>query len=265
MKHILVPVGSSSNATNHLQYTVDLAKAFGAKIYVVQIYNVYTKAGTLIKVDDIIERKSQEFLKNHIATVDAKGVEIELKIFKGDVVDILEQVCEVLEIDLIVLEPKTTTVKEEEYLGKVSGRIIKRTQVPALVVPEGYAYKPISSILMALKSVVVKKEGVLKPLIEIMTHYKAPVNLLLVKTPSFEEGDFEVPDELSAIISDTKETQNATTYQGILEHYQSFNPDLLCVVRRKRGFFNKLWEGDTILKKDFYVSSMPVLILSGLK
>jgi hypothetical protein len=66
-------------------------------------------------------------------------------------------------------------------------------------------------------------------------------------------------------MSSTMESINATTYQGILEHYKSFDPDLLCVVRRKRGIFSKLWEGDTILKKDFYVSSMPVLILSGLK
>ena len=48
MKNILVPVGSSKNAKSHLQYAIDFAKAFGAKVYVVQIYNVYTKAGTKI-------------------------------------------------------------------------------------------------------------------------------------------------------------------------------------------------------------------------
>ena len=54
MKSILVPVGSSKNAVSHLQYAVDFAKSFGAKLYVVQVYNVYTKAGTMIKVDEII-------------------------------------------------------------------------------------------------------------------------------------------------------------------------------------------------------------------
>ena len=54
MKTILVPVGSSKNAVNHLQYAVDFAKAFGAKLYVVQVFNVYTKAGTIIKVDHIL-------------------------------------------------------------------------------------------------------------------------------------------------------------------------------------------------------------------
>ncbi|MBP93740.1 MAG: universal stress protein UspA, partial [Flavobacteriaceae bacterium] len=56
MKNILVPVGSSKNAVSHLQYAVDFAKAFGAKIYVVQVYNVYSKAGTMIKIDHILER-----------------------------------------------------------------------------------------------------------------------------------------------------------------------------------------------------------------
>ncbi|MEN1786269.1 MAG: universal stress protein [Bacteroidota bacterium] len=265
MKNILVPVGSSSNATSHLQYTVDFAKEFGAKIYVVQIYNVYTKAGTLIKIDDIIERKSREFMEAHINTVDAKGVEIELKTFKGDVVDILEHVCEVLAIDLIVLEPRTISIRDEVYLGKVSGRIIKRTQIPALIVPEGYQFKPIVSILLALKSATIKKEGVLKPLIEIKNQFKAIVHLLLVKTFFYKDGDFDLPEELTEIVTKTEETVNPTTFQGVLEHYQKYDPDMLCVVRRKRGFFNKLWEGDAILKKDFYARTMPVIVLRGMK
>jgi hypothetical protein len=39
---------------------------------------------------------------------------------------------------------------------------------------------------------------------------------------------------------------------------------MLCVVRRKRGFFAKKWEKNTILKKDFH-SPRPVLVLGGLK
>ncbi|WP_369688125.1 hypothetical protein [Jejuia pallidilutea] len=48
---MLVPVGSSKNAISHLQYAVDFAEAFGAKLFVVQVYNVFTKAGTMINVD----------------------------------------------------------------------------------------------------------------------------------------------------------------------------------------------------------------------
>ena len=265
MKNILVPVGSSKNAVSHLQYAVDFAKTFGAKLYVVQVYNVYTKAGTMIKIDHILERESYEFLNSHVSKVDKKGVEVVVKTFKGKLVDTLELVCESLGIDLIMIEPRTNSINEEVYLGKTSGKIIKQTNIPALIVPEGIKFKPIVYILMALKSAVLKKEEALIPLISIKNQFKSIVNLLMVKTIFYNEGDFDVNPMLASLITNTTESENATTFQGVLEHYKDNDPDLLCVVRRKRGFFIKLWEKNTILKKDFYSSTLPVLVLSGLK
>lgn len=265
MKNILVPVGSSKNAKSHLQYAIDFAKAFGAKVYVVQIYNVYTKAGTMIKIDHILERESQAFLDNHVASIDKKGVEVTTKVFKGKLIDTLEFAAKALHIDLIILEPRTNSIKEEVYLGKTSGKIVKQTQIPALIVPEGYIFKPIVSVLMAVKSAIIKKEGALVPLVQIKDQFKSIVNLLLVKTPNHNTGDFEIKEELSDIITNMGEAEAATTFQGVLEHYKTYNPDLLCVVRRKRGFFSKLWEDNTILKKDFHSTTLPVLVLRGLK
>ena len=135
MKNILVPVGSSKNAKSHLQYAIDFAKAFGAKVYVVQIYNVYTKAGTMIKIDHILERESQNFLDEHVASIDKKGVEVITRVFKGKLIDTIEFACKSLGVDLIVLEPRTNYIKEEVYIGNTSGKIIKQTQIPALIVP----------------------------------------------------------------------------------------------------------------------------------
>ncbi len=265
MKNILVPVGSSTNAVNHLQYAVDFAKAFGAKVYVVQVYNVYTKAGTMIKIDHILERESYEFLKRHVSEVDTKGVDVIIKTFKGKLVDTIELICKSLDIDLILLEPRTNSMRDEVYLGKTSGKIIKQTNIPALIVPEGYTFRPIIYILMALKSAVIKKNDALGPLKAIKNQFKSIVNLLLVKTPFHNEDDFNVSEDLSEIVTNTTYSENATTFQGVLEHYKDNDPDMLCVVRRKRGFFTKLWEKNTILKKDFHSSTLPVLVLSGLK
>jgi len=104
MKTILVPVGSSKNAQSHLQYAADFAKAFGAKLYVVQIYNVYTKAGTMINVDSIIEKESKDFLDSHIASIDTEGVEVFTRTFKGKLINTLEKVCNALDVDLIILD-----------------------------------------------------------------------------------------------------------------------------------------------------------------
>ncbi|MDN3664872.1 universal stress protein [Algibacter miyuki] len=264
MKNILVPVGSSKNAVSHLQYAVDFAEAVGAKLFVVQIYNVYTKAGTMIRVDDLIQRESQAFLDNLVAQIDKKSVEVIVKVLKGKLVDTLEKACKAADVDLILVEPRTNSIKDEVYLGKTSGKIIKQTNIPALIVPEGYVFKPVKSVLLAMKSAIIKRKKALNPLIEIKDIFKAEVNLLLVKTPYYNEGDFDVNETLETLANSITKSGNATTFQGVLEHYRSHNPDMLCVVRRKRGFFAKKWEKNAILKKDFH-SKLPVLVLRGLK
>jgi len=264
MKNILVPVGSSKNAKSHLQYAVDFAKEFNATLYIVQIYNVYTKAGTMIKIDHILERESQEFLNKLVSQIDTKGVDVQTRTLKGKLIDTLDLACKKGEIDLIIVEPRTNSIKDEVFLGKTSGKIIKQTQIPALIVPEGYVFKPINRILMAVKSAIIKKEGVLESLKSIQNKFNAVTSLLLVKTPYYNEGDFDVNDELSNLVNNITTTVNATTFQGVLEHFKSNDPDMLCVVRRKRGFFTKKWEKNTILKKDFH-STRPVLVLSGMK
>lgn len=264
MKNILVPVGSSKNALSHLQYAVDFAEAFGARLFIVQVYNVYTKAGTMIRVDQIIERESKAFLDDLVSKLDTKGVEIFVKTLKGKLIDTLQLACKSAKVDLVLIEPRTNSIKDEVYLGKTSGKIIKQMDVPALIVPEGYTFSKPENILMAIKSAIIKKQNALQPLNDVIAEFNTAISLLLVKTPFHKAEDFVINKELKSLVSSIKETENATTFQGALEHLQSHNPDMLCVVRRKRGFFVKKWAKNTILKKDFH-SKIPVLVLSGLK
>lgn len=264
MKNFLVPIGTSTNSLSHLQYAIDFAENFGAKLFVVQTYNVYTKAGTMVNIDAILARESKAYLDDLISKVDTKGVDYIVKSLKGDLIDTLELVCKAADISLILIEPRTNSIREEVFLGKTSGKIIKQTQIPAIIVPEASVFKPVKNILMALKSAIIKKEGVLYPLKYVKEHFQVTVDLLLVKTHYYNEGDFDLNDELKSLIDNVTYTENSTTYHGVLEHYREHNPDMLCVVRRKRGFFNKLWEKNEILKKDFN-SNIPVLVLSELK
>ncbi len=264
MKNILVPVGSSKNAVSHLQYAVDFAEAFGARLFIVQVYNVYTKAGTMIKIDEILEKESQAFLDSKVSQLDLKGVEVITRVLKGKLIDTLELACRSADIDLVLIEPRTTSIKDEVFLGKTSGKIIKQMSVPALIVPEGQVFNAPKNIMMAVKSALIKKVSVLNPLQSIKKHFDANVELLLVKTPFYKDTDFDVNEELSSLADNIIKTEGATTFQGMLQYLKPSDPDMICVVRRKRGFFAKKWEKNTILKRDFFVK-VPVLVLSELK
>ena len=262
MNHILVPIGSKENASNTLQYAIDFAKEIGAKVFVFRAYKVLSKAGTFININDILERETNLYIQTMISSVATKGVDVKMISAKGGTVESINSVHEELGIDLIVVGPRSNSIKEEVFLGSTSGSIVKQTEIPVLIVPEHYKFIPFKVALTAFKSGILEQQDVLTPLQEIKSLFKTKVNLLLVKTPEYKEEDLIVDASLKALQNTFSTSENVTTFQGVLEHFQSNNPDLLCVFRRKKGFFQKLWEKNTVLKSEFHCS-IPLLILSG--
>ncbi|MFY0604535.1 MAG: universal stress protein [Flavobacteriaceae bacterium] len=263
MKHILVPIGSTENASNTLQYAIDFASEIGAKVFVFRAYKVLSKAGTIINVDDIIERETNLYLRSVISLVDTKSVDVKMISAKGDVIDSIQTVDKELGIDLIVVGPKSNSVNKEVFLGSTTGSIVKHTNIPTLVIPNGLNFSSFKTALIAFKSGVITKKDALDPIEAILQNFKTVVDLLLVKTPNHTEEDLVLDAKLSALQNSLSISENDTTFEGVLEYFESNTTDLLCVFKRKRGFFKKLWESNTILKSEFDCD-VPLLVLNGL-
>jgi nucleotide-binding universal stress UspA family protein len=264
MKNLLVPIGSNENARNTLQYAIEFAREFDSRIYLIHVYSSSKVSGSFKNVDDIIERDSREILKEHVKSVDSEGVEIILSTLKGhSESDTLKQLIKLLDIDMIIASPKNDGADESTFIGKTTGNIIKDTKVPVLIVPADVKFKPLKKILMTIKSGSIKSVSTLEVLISIKEHFDSNINLLQVKTPKLDSKDLELNQTLESLVEGRIQTRNATVFQGVLEHLHEEDPDMLCVIRRKRGFFKKLWQDDRVKKIDFD-SNIPLLVLKGL-
>jgi len=264
MKNILVPIGSSEFSVNTLQFAIDFAQNFNAKIYVIQAYGVTKVAGNLKRMDDLLEEDSKHDLTSVISKVNTKGVEIIKKPVKGHIIDSIERVSKQLHIDLIIVKAKSLAISDEYYVGNVAGSIIKFTEIPTLIIPPMYKFKDIHTVLMAFKSGKIQNTALTKSLEDILETFKAKLNLLHVKTPRSIQEDIELNSKLEELKSNYEVTENATIFQGVLEHLNEIHPDMLCVIRRKRGFFSRLWEQNSIKKVDFE-SRIPLLVLKGIQ
>ena len=149
MNNILVPLGTSPDCHETLSYAIDFASEFGCKGYVMDVFTVITSVGSLANVQEKVASSNREKIKEVIAQVDTKGIDIKIASYNGDIVVGLEEIDKELGIDLIILAPRSNDVKEEFYLGNTSGRIIKQTNIPTLIVPKEMEYKPIKNILVA--------------------------------------------------------------------------------------------------------------------
>lgn len=264
MKNILVPVGSVENAVTNLKFAIHLAAMHGggSKVYLINLYKEFSRVAGLTKVNQLIIEDSQEQLDEVLKQVDTRGVEVIDKPVKGDVVEGINRIAEQLEIDLIILSPQSIQIDSEIYLGSVTGKLVKQTHSPILIVPSGYLFRKIETILVAFKRGNFERHNVLQPLKTIARLFRSKVNLLHVITSDKKSRSQSLDPELKAISNKITETENATIYQGVLEHFQSNQPDMLCVLSRKRGFFQKLLEKNSVAKKEFFTTK-PLLILRG--
>ena len=263
MKNLLVPIGSTGNATNTLQYAIDFAQATKAKIFVAQVYDSKRVAGSLKNISPLLEEETKKELVETLNKVDKKGVEVTMVSLKGKILDSIKLIAKELHIDLIISSAKSISRDETLFLGNVAGSLVKDTKLPILIIPSQYRFKPVSKILMAIRSGKLEDVSKLKPIESIIENFNSKVDLIQIITPKSNEDDLHVCDELKKLADSFKTTENATIFQGVLEHLHISEPDMLCVMRRKRGFFSKLWEKDTV-KKSYFESRIPLLVLKGI-
>lgn len=260
MKNILVPIGSSSSAFNTLQYAIDLAQQVDANVYAISVFQEFSKAGSVSKLNKVLKEESENRLDQVVKGVDHKGVSVVAHPIKGGIVEGVERFNKHVPVDLMVLSPRSNSVRDEVYLGNTTGKLVKGTNIPVLIVPEGETFKEPAQLLMAFKNGNFDNKKQLEPLKKFQKNFGTELHLLHVETPDSDDTMKGISEALKEMSASYKTTTNATTYQGVLEHFQSVDPDIICVVRRKRGFFKKLWEKNVVLKKEFYTSK-PLLVL----
>lgn len=260
MKNILVPIGSSENAVSNLQYAIDLAQEVDANVYAVSIFQEMSKAGGLSKVNAIMKADTEERLREVVSQVDKKEVSVITHPIKGGIVDGIIRFNKHVPVDLMVVSPRSNSISEELYLGKTSGKLLKETNIPMLIVPESTVFEKPKTILMAFKNGNFVKKKTLAPVRKFIKYFGVELHVLHVSTPETTEEMKHETENIKSLQTSYTKMESATTFQAVLEHFHQVEPDIVCVVRRKRGFFQKLMERNTILKKEFHTSK-PLLVL----
>ena len=218
MKNILVPIGHRKSALNTLNYAIDFAKCFDAKIYLVHVFSSTRVSGSFLNIDQLMLDESNKILQEYLDKVDAQGVEIYTAALKGyDVLDSLKMIIENYQIDLIISSAKNDDSDDTYFIGRITGALIKDTATPIIVIPKKSKFGEIHKILMTLKSGSLKSISTLDPLLTIQKKFNTEINLLQVKTPQFNEQDNELNETLESIIKERISTRNATVFQGVLE------------------------------------------------
>lgn len=264
MKRILVPVDFSAESENAYAYALAFSRDIRISLLVllhVQHPEGSESAGLLVADPAAALSTKGEQAEQVLG----EGVTVVTKVLRGQPEEVIERAARQFEADLIVMGATGAgnSGKQGHFLGNVAGTMFKLTELPMLFVPQGTDYRRPSRLAFILKSLMIYKPAALRPLIDLAGAFQAELSVVQVKAASMDEA---YGRECNMDLGDTDYNIYQLTCQdvpsGIDKIIATFEPQILCVIRRKRDFFESMFKARTVAASDFR-SSVPVLVLQG--
>jgi len=262
MKKIIIPVDLSKNSKEALRYGIHLAAMAKASVTIVHCFSLLHKAVIHTTKKGYTEKDPDKWIQKRILKINKKqpALEVDYKIIKGDVIDSLRRLVDTTGADLVVMGCQGANENSETFLGSTAGAMVKTTNIPVLLVPPGFKFQGIRRVVFAAKNPFVRNMNTLEPMMEIKEIFTPHVQLL-----HLGEGSETAPDgsfSILQLIHDITRYGNDNFNESIHEYLTQYHADLLCVIRRKRGFLEKTL-GPTRTPADKFNTTIPILVLIG--
>ena len=255
IKNILVPIDFSSCSKNALKVAIDLAKAFNAKIHMVNAVHVHTPhpdvvGGSLIEsiVSDYEQQVKESFDKLEKEIIELQEVPHEADRFVAYLTDAIYSESKAKKIDLIVMGTREKHDKLDQIIGSRATDIISSSTVPVLVIPEKVEKFEINKIGFASDLSEIKNIKSLEPINLLAAQFNAEIlAFTIVSDPAKLTGkDQKVIQDLSKRFGTNKNSVRAVHSERIIEGIKEFTRahqlDLLAMVPRERSFIERLFK-----------------------
>lgn len=263
MKLIIAPIDFSQNSLNSLKYAAALAEASKAELKIVHAYNVAKRAGRLMSIEPrIVEEANRDIdVFEKMVQETHPDLQISSHVLKGETLTVITRVYEQFKADLVVVSSVGEHEDKNLFMASTTGGLIKSTAVPVLVVPTSAVYRPIKEILFAVKNTTVYDASIVESLVKIKEDFKANTHLvkaILPNTPDLTSKECD----LKEIADDYEEVNGETVFESVQNYLETHQIDLLTVIRRKRGFFERVFTSAST-PQYIFDSKIPMLVLHG--
>ncbi len=265
MKKILVPTDFSPNAENALTFAINIANKLDGEVQLLHTYQAAKRALVLLDIESMMKEEAEEKMERMIKKFSPQMKEPDRltgKVMLGGAVQMTRRWEEKKACDLVVMGTKGATDAIEVFVGSVTGAVLKHSTKPVLAIPSGMTFESFDKIVLAVDNQPLPPASAFEVLKKMALSFEAHIHVFHLKTEEGKGIDKRIKDYLEGVKLSYHEVVNekGEVYATINEFVQSNNADLLCMVRRKRGFLESLFKGSSTMKQ-VYNSPIPLLVL----
>jgi len=272
MKKIIVPVDFSSTSSNAAAFAGNLAIFYGAEIWLYHAYEMPVGIGEiawpLFNVNELQTAAEQELesLKETIQGNLRSKVNIHIKAQMTPLMDGLEEICEVVKPDMVVMGLSGKGALAKLVVGSNTIKIIHDLPYPVLVVPPKAAFTPVLRIGFACDYKQIEASTPVSLLKKVVKDFNAELYVLNV---DYEDRNFdiEVMDQSFAVrnlfndinpVYDSIESKTVT--EGLNQYATEKGLDWVVIIPKKHTVLQKIFNRSQ--SKDLlYHTHLPVLCI----
>lgn len=265
MKRILVPTDFSKNADNALSYALAIANAFGSEITLLHLYKVYSTSGMFVSVESYMKEDAAAHMLEKVRRIEAHlegEARIVTKIVRGDAVRMITDIADKSAYDLIIMGTQGASGLEEIFVGSTTNGVLKNTRRPVLAIPHNFKFRNIRKIVLAIDEGTVSHAGVLMPLVKLARRFSASVQVYHKDTGAKDPG---MDSSVDMFLDDVEhsfhyELDTDRINKSINDFVADTGADMLCMIRRQRGFLKEIFHVSST-SKEVFDSPVPLLVL----
>lgn len=266
MKNIVVPTDFSDNANNALEYAIQLAIHFGSKIHLIHTFVVPSQTGMLVSVRNFMKKDAEEELSKIVKKYKSRFIQdasMEATAIEGSTHQTIKGFAKGIGADLIVMGTQGASAVKGIFIGSNTSKVIGKSEVPVLAIPNDCTYRPIKDITLAVDDKVISSEDVLRPLNRLAKSYEAHVSVLHVEKEMVASGG-GVDVGINMFLSEVPHSYNTVYSDSVKEGLDRFvdrvDADLLCMIHRERGFVGNLFHKSNV-NSEAFDSKVPLLVV----
>ncbi len=273
MKTILIATDFSKAAHNAALYSMELAKAFNARL---MLFNSFQPVPVSVDVAPVfvplgyLSASALDTLHNEAETINPVH---EVAVTTGfeealTTEDAILQAASAIQADLIVLGMKEHNQGIRKWFGSTVTALANKTTIPLLVVPESNSYQSISSIALANERDMAPEADIhlLNSLHDMATHFNARVYLIRIVENQFREKNelLNPPRQLTRALNGLNPVYTCMEGKDITDalclFIDKYRIDLLAVMPHKLSLLERLFF-QSITRNLIFEINIPLLIL----
>jgi nucleotide-binding universal stress UspA family protein len=277
MKTILVPTDFSPSSERALDFAVQIAKKWNAKIILANAYYLPTfdldappsMLQTMYdKEDKEIKSKLHEICLKTAKNTNPEGASLaceyvaELKLPVQEIHDLVVK----KGVDLIVMGTEGKD-KVLGFLGSITMEVLNRVRCPVLIIKEDFEYRDFNHIAYALEDIE-KDISTIDQLIPFAKLFDAEIKVIHVKKNQKQNGETKDPGKLIPGLKKSAGYEKIKLYEmfyddvpkGLTAFFNSESYNLMVLMKHERNWVENIFH-KSVIKHLMAAGNTPLLIL----